>query len=80
MQRKRRTELQYQNQIRGRIGGGRGVVIDRVKIWLMSPPKLILGDILMTLAFSEFVVDEKKSLPVPTTFLIYNGKSIFLLL
>ena len=31
-----------------------GVVIDRVKIWLLSPPNLIPGDILRSLAFSEY--------------------------
>ena len=31
-----------------------------MKIWLLSPTNLILGDILRTLAFSEFFFDEKK--------------------
>ena len=57
-----------------------GVVIDRMKIWLVSPPNLILGDILRTLAFSEFFLMKKSPCLGEIKFLIYNGKSIFLLL
>ena len=39
-----------------------GLLIDGVDIWLLSPPNLILGDILRTLAFSEFFFDKKKAL------------------
>ena len=46
------------------VGGGvTTIVIVKVKIWLLSPPNLILGDILRSLAFSEKFSDEKKPLP-----------------
>ena len=41
-------------------GGVTTIVIVKVKIWLLSPSNLILGDILRSLAFSEFFFDEKK--------------------
>ena len=44
-------------------GGVTTIVIVKVKIWLLSPPNLILGDILRSLAFSEIFSDEKKPLP-----------------
>ena len=44
-------------------GGVTTIVIVKVKIWLLSPPNLIFGDILRSLAFSEKFFDKKKPLP-----------------
>ena len=57
--------MKEENIQKGIIGGGgvTTIVIVKVKILLLSPPNLILGDILRSLAFSEFFFDEKKPLP-----------------